>query len=117
MALRDTRITGLKISVSSKCCRISRFASHGDAHEVRWALRHLVERRRPGALRLGRGGEPLVHQGPIAEATRWRVRWRSTLVVPMFGFLSPVQFSPRWWQRRKASGRKASMSVLSACLS
>ncbi|WP_137862401.1 MULTISPECIES: transketolase C-terminal domain-containing protein [unclassified Sphingomonas] len=44
-------------------------ASPGDAHEVRWALRHLVERRRPGALRLGRGGEPLVHQGPIAEAT------------------------------------------------
>ncbi|MFX7849395.1 hypothetical protein ABTK11_20025, partial [Acinetobacter baumannii] len=28
-------------------------ASPGDAHEVRWALRHLVERRRPGALRLG----------------------------------------------------------------
>lgn len=42
-------------------------ASPGDAHEVRWALRHLVERRRPGALRLGRGGEPLVHDGPVDE--------------------------------------------------
>lgn len=41
-------------------------ASPGDAHEVRWALRHLIDRRRPGALRLGRGGEPLVHTGPIA---------------------------------------------------
>lgn len=42
-------------------------ASPGDAHEVRWALRRLVERRRPGALRLGRGGEPLVHSGPIQD--------------------------------------------------
>lgn len=40
-------------------------ASPGDAHEVRWALRQLVERRRPGALRLGRGGEPLIHAGPV----------------------------------------------------
>ena len=40
-------------------------ASPGDAHEVRWALQHLIARRRPGALRLGRGGEPLVHGGPV----------------------------------------------------
>lgn len=42
-------------------------ASPGDAHEVRWALKHLVQRRRPGALRLGRGGEPLVHPSPVAH--------------------------------------------------
>jgi transketolase len=48
-------------------------ASPGDAHEVRWALRHLVARRRPGALRLGRGGEPLIHdalvEGPLGAIT------------------------------------------------
>ena len=37
-------------------------ASPGDPEEVRWALRELVKRRGPANLRLGRGGEPLVHK-------------------------------------------------------
>ena len=35
--------------------------SPGDPIEVRWAVRALIERRGPANLRLGRGGEPLVH--------------------------------------------------------
>jgi len=35
--------------------------SPGDAQEARWALRHLVARGGPACLRLGKGGEPLVH--------------------------------------------------------
>jgi transketolase len=36
--------------------------SPGDALETQWALRHLVTRRGPACLRLGKGGEPLVHE-------------------------------------------------------
>lgn len=35
--------------------------SPGDAMETRWALCHLIARGGPACLRLGKGGEPLVH--------------------------------------------------------
>ena len=35
--------------------------SPGDPHETRWAVKALAARRAPASLRLGRGGEPLVH--------------------------------------------------------
>lgn len=37
--------------------------SPGDPLETRWALRTLVARGGPASLRLGRGGEPIVHKG------------------------------------------------------
>lgn len=39
--------------------------SPGDPAEVRWALPHLAARRAPASLRLGRGGEPVVHQADL----------------------------------------------------
>lgn len=41
--------------------------SPGDPAEVRWALPYLVARRAPASLRLGRGGEPVVHQTDLPE--------------------------------------------------
>jgi transketolase len=40
--------------------------SPGDQAETIWALRHLVARRGPASLRLGKGGEPRVHNGPLS---------------------------------------------------
>ncbi|GAB3439047.1 transketolase family protein [Insolitispirillum peregrinum] len=42
--------------------------SPGDPAETRWAMRHLVERGGPSNLRLGRGGEPMVHAGGQLQA-------------------------------------------------
>jgi transketolase len=40
--------------------------SPGDPAETIWAVRHLVARRAPASLRLGKGGEPPVHTGPLS---------------------------------------------------
>lgn len=40
-------------------------ASPADAAEARWAFRRLLDRRGPASLRLGRGGEPRVHEGEL----------------------------------------------------
>lgn len=42
--------------------------SPGDPLETRWALRALVARGGPASLRLGRGGEPIVHEGTAIHA-------------------------------------------------
>jgi transketolase len=43
--------------------------SPGDPVETRWALQHLIARGGPANLRLGRGGEPVVHRGGPLSAT------------------------------------------------
>jgi len=42
--------------------------SPGDPIETDWALRRLIERRAPASLRLGRGGEPTIHDPATFKA-------------------------------------------------
>jgi transketolase len=39
----------------------------GDAHEVRGALRAAMQQDRPVYIRMGKKGEPVIHDGPIAD--------------------------------------------------
>jgi transketolase len=41
----------------------------GDAWEVRAALRAVMKQNRPAYIRLGKKGEPVIHQGPIEDFT------------------------------------------------
>ncbi|MDE2184671.1 MAG: transketolase [Alphaproteobacteria bacterium] len=59
--------------------------SPADLHETRWAVRRLLERRGPASLRLGRGGEPPVHdraiEAPFGKAIMMRAPGRDATIL------------------------------------
>lgn len=91
-------------------------ASPGDPAEVRWAVGELVRRRRPASLRLGRGGEPIVHEadpwGPIERAIILMPFGRDVTVIASGGILAEAAAAITLLRQRGIDAGLVSMPFL-----